>query len=211
MKHYLKPRVGGLLAGIMFLALIASGASGANGATENSAEEVVRTTTQQVLDVLRKEGDQLKGDSQRLYQLIDDLILPNFDFVKMSSRVLGRYWRKASKQQQQAFIEQFQGLLVRTYAQALIDFRDQEIEILHTTTGANNPTVVHSRINQVAGPAIPINYRMLLQGDKWKVFDVTIDGVSLVTNYRATFSQEIKRNGLDGLIKRLAAKNSNKT
>ncbi len=208
MKHNLRPRAGGFMAGILFLTLFVSGAS---GATENSAEEVVRTTTQQVLDVLRKEGDGIKGDSQRLYELIDDLILPHFDFIKMSSRVLGRYWRKASKQQQQAFIEQFQGLLVRTYAQALIDFRDQDIEVLPATTEASNPTVVRSRINQVAGPAIPINYRMQMQDNQWKVFDVSIDGVSIVTNYRASFSREIKRNGIDGLIKRLMNKNSNKT
>ena len=201
-------KAGGLIAGILFLALF-TGSAG--GATENSAEEVVRSTTEQVLDVLRKEGDGLKGDSQRVYQLIDELILPHFNFVKMSRWVLGRHWRKASKEQQQAFTVQFQGLLVRTYSQALVDYKDQKIEVLPMKSEATGPVIVRSRIVQAGGPPIPINYRMSLQNDQWKVFDVSIDGVSLVINYRASFNQEIRRNGIDGLIKRLATKNSKET
>ncbi len=208
MNHFFKPMAGGLVAGIVFLAL----STGIVYGTElSSAEEDVRNTTAQVMAALREEGDKIKGDSQRLYQLIDDLILPHFDFEKMSRAVLGRHWRKASPAQQQAFMEQFQGLLVRTYGQALIDYRDQEVEVLHTNVETTEPVVVRSRIKQSGGPTIPISYRLYLQSDKWKVFDVTIDGVSLVTNYRASFNQEIRRNGLDGLIKRLVTKNSSKT
>jgi len=196
------------LLGIAFLVLTMGSAS---GASEQSAQEVVRSTTEQVLAVLRKEGDGLKGNSERLYQLIDQLILPHFDFRKMSRWVLGRHWRKATEAQKQAFMEQFQGLLVRTYGQALIDYRDQKIVFLPVNAAAADTVVVRTRIHQPGGPDIPITYKMAMEGSDWKVYDVSIDGVSLVINYRASFNQEIKRNGIDGLIRRLSSHNSKNT
>ncbi len=203
MKHFFS-----LVAGIVLLTMSAGSAV---GATENSAEHVVRNTTQQVLEVLRKEGDGITSNSTRLYEVIDELILPHFDFRKMSRWVLGRHWRKASPEQQQAFMVQFQGLLVRTYAQSLIDFRNQKIEILPMSAEATEPVMVHSRIHRSGGPSIPVIYKMHIKENVWKVFDVSIDGVSLVINYRASFNQEIKRNGIDGLIKRLMKHNSRTT
>jgi len=208
MKNFLRLSVGRMLAGMAILVFTVASAS---GAAENSAQDVVRNTTEQVLEVLRKEGDGLKSDSERLYQLIDHLILPHFDFRKMSRWVLGRHWRKATEAQKKAFIEQFQGLLVRTYAQALIDYRDQKVEFLPVNSEAADTVVVRTRINQAGGPPIPITYKMAMEGNDWKVYDVSIDGVSLVINYRASFNQEIKRNGIDGLIRRLSSHNSKNT
>ncbi len=208
MKHSFSTLTGRLLA---VLALFALSLGIANGATDNPAQQVVRTTTEQVLAVLRKEGGDIKGDSQRLYKVIDELILPHFNFKKMSRWVLGRHWRKASAEQQQAFMLQFQGLLVRTYAQALIDYRNQQIDFLPVSPDAAETVVVRTRVNQEGGPGIPIVYKMSMQDGDWKVFDVSIDGVSLVVNYRASFNDEIRRNGLDGLIKRLSAHNSKNT
>lgn len=202
MIHILK-----LITGAVFLT-VAMGS--AMAASQDSAEQVVRSTTQQVLGVLRKEGDGLKDNSERLYELVDQYILPHFDFRKMSKWVLGRHWRKATKAQKQAFMEQFQGLLVRTYAQALIDYRDQEVEFLPADPAASDAVVVRTRILQSGGPGIPVSYKMSHEDSGWKVYDVSIDGVSLVINYRASFNQEIRRNGIDGLIKRLANHNQSK-
>ncbi len=203
MKYYFS-----LAAGLVFLAM---SAGNVGAAAEVSASEVVRNTTEQVLGALRKEGDEIQGNSERLYQLVDELVLPHFDFIKMSRWVLGRHWRKATPAQQLAFTEQFQGLLVRTYAQALIDFRDQEVEILPMEAKSGETVIVRSQINQKGGAKTPITYKMHMIDKVWKVYDVAIDGVSLVINYRASFNQEIKRNGIDELIKRLATHNSKNT
>lgn len=203
MKYYFS-----LAAGFVLLAMSAGNVGAVAGV---SASEVVRNTTEQVLGALRKEGDGIEGNSKRLYQLVDELVLPHFDFIKMSRWVLGRHWRQATPVQQDAFTEQFQGLLVRTYAQALIDFRDQEVEILPMEANSGETVVVRSQINQKGGAKTPITYQMHLKDNAWKVYDVSIDGVSLVINYRASFNQEIQRNGIDELIKRLAAHNSKNT
>ena len=197
-----------IFAGFLFLTV---SVANVGAATEISASEVVRNTTEQVLGALRKEGNEIEGNSERLYKLVDELILPHFDFIKMSRWVLGRHWRKATPTQQTAFTEQFQGLLVRTYAQALIDFRDQEVEILPMEAKSGETVVVRSQISQEGGATTPITYKMHMKDKVWKVYDVSIDGVSLVINYRASFNQEIKRNGIDELIKRLAAHNSKNT
>jgi len=200
MKQNLKLMVG-------IVVLIATMGS-ANADVEISAQEVMRKTTEQVLAVLRKDGDKLKTDSGRLYQMINNLIVPHFDFRGMSQWVLGRHWRKASKSQKQALTKQFKGLLVRTYGQALLDYRSQKIEFLPMKPVTGELTEVRTRIAQDSGPGTIVTYKMSKQGGDWKVFDVSMEGISLVTIYRASFNQEIKRHGIDGLIKRLSEHNS---
>ena len=129
----------------------------------------------------------------------------------MSQRVLGKYWNRATPEQQAQFVGEFQVLLVRTYATALKEYSEQTIEFLSTRERDGGEEVtVRTQITQAGAPPIPINYEMYRKDDAWKVFDVSIDGVSLVINYRSTFSSEIRRNGVDGLIARLNKHNNEK-
>jgi phospholipid transport system substrate-binding protein len=176
-------------------------------ATADDPQVIVRETTEQVLQTLRKEGDALKKDQQRLYKIVNELILPHFDFRQMSKWVLGRYWRQASASQQDEFIRQFELLLVRTYSDALVEFRNQTMDFLPTRARSDTEVTVRSMLNQDGGPPVPITYQMHKVDNTWKAFDIAINGVSLVINYRSSFAKEIQSNGMDGLIKRLAEKN----
>lgn len=188
--------------------LVLAGMLAWTGATAGAAdaEAVIKETTEKVLEALRSEGDGLKTHPERLYKLVDELILPRFDFRQMSQWVLGRHWRTASPAQRDAFIKQFQALLVRTYSQALVDYRNQEVEFLPSRERSPDEVTVRAQIDPGGGPPIPINYEMRLTDGGWKVHDVAIEGVSLVITYRSSFSQEIQRSGIDGLIQRLAEK-----
>lgn len=189
------------------LALLLLGASLASPAAADDAQSIVRETTEKVLEALRSEGDTLKDDPKRLHAIIEQLILPHFDFRQMSQWVLGPHWRNASAEQRDAFVEQFEALLVRTYSSALVDYRNQRVNYLPARERSADEVTVRAIINQGGGPTIPIAYEMYRSDTGWKVYDVAIDGVSLVINYRSSFGHEIRRNGIDGLIQRLASKN----
>ena len=192
------------LAGIM---LLFSTPAPLLAAVVTDPQEIVKQTTEQVLNTLRTEGDAIHKDRQRLYRLIDDLILPHFDFRQMSKWVLGRYWRDASGPQRDAFTKQFELLLVRTYSDVLVEFRDQSMAFLPTRDRSDTEATVRSTVTRDGGPAVLITYQMHNVGGDWKVYDVAAEGVSLVINYRSSFAREIRRNGIDGLIQRLAQKN----
>jgi phospholipid transport system substrate-binding protein len=189
------------------LALLLLGAPLASPAAADDAQSIVRETTEKVLEALRSEGDTLKDDPKRLHAIIEQLILPHFDFRQMSQWVLGPHWRSASAEQRDAFVEQFEALLVRTYSSALVDYRNQRVNYLPARERSADEVTVRAIINQGGGPTIPIAYEMYRSDTGWKVYDVAIDGVSLVINYRSSFGHEIRRNGIDGLIQRLASKN----
>ena len=176
----------------------------------STAEQLVKDTTDHVIMVLKEEREVIDKNPGRIYDIVNEFILPKFDFEKMSQRVLGKYWRTATPEQRSQFINEFQVLLVRTYATALREYSDQTIQFLPTRESAEEATV-RTQIEQSGSPPIPINYELYLKDGDWKVFDIAIDGVSLVINYRSTFTSEIKKNGVDGLIARLAKHNSEKT
>lgn len=176
-------------------------------ATVSDPKIVVKQSTEQVLQALRAEGESLKKRPQRLYEIINELILPHFDFRQMSKWVLGRYWRQASELQRDEFVRQFELLLVRTYSDALVEFRNETLEFLPSRVRSDTEVTVRSMLNRAGGPPVPITYDMHKVGEQWKAFDIAIDGVSLVINYRSSFAKEIRRNGIDGLIQRLADKN----
>lgn len=179
----------------------------AYASAEPQAQALVRDTTRRVLEVLRRDKAEIRKDPQHIYQIVDDIILPHFDFTRMSQRVLGKYWPRATPDQQSRFVKQFQMLLVRTYATALREYTDQVIDFLPPRQH-DDEISVRTQIKQSGGPPIPINYEMYHKSDGWKVYDVAIDGVSLVINYRSTFSSEIRHHGIDALIQRLAKHNA---
>ncbi|HEY0720372.1 MAG TPA: ABC transporter substrate-binding protein [Gammaproteobacteria bacterium] len=174
-------------------------------------QQLVQSTSEQVMARLKKDHDQLQKKPDLIYPLVEDLVLPHFDFTKMSQWVLGVNWRSASPDQKARFTEQFRTLLVRTYAKALLEYTDQKISYLPFHAAADAKTVtVKTEIIQAGGQNIPVYYNLYHKGDDWKVYDISIDGVSLVNNYRTSFAEEIRQGGLDKLIAHLVEMNSGK-
>ena len=165
---------------------------------------VVEQATQQVLNTLDNNAERIKNDPEAVQALVAEIVLPRFDFELMSRFVLGRHWRDASPTQREAFTQAFRDLLVRTYARALDDYRGEDVRIPPQRIPDDSDRVsVQTEILQVDGPVIPVNYALFFRDEQWKVFDVTIEGVSLVQNYRAQFGDIARADGLDALIERV--------
>ncbi len=177
---------------------------------EGDPQALVRETTREVLGALEEHRDEIQGDPRAVYRYVADLVLPRFDFELMSRFVLGRHWQNASAEQQQRFVEEFRRLLVRTYGTSLSEYSGQEVEFpAARTEGQGKRVSVPTEVVQDKGPNIPVDYKLYRnESGTWKVFDVVIDGVSLVQNYRSSFGTEVSRNGLDALIERLAKRNA---
>lgn len=175
-------------------------------------DALVKTTANDVLEIIKKDKDIQSGDMKKITALAEEKILPHFDFDTMSKSVLGKNWREASKEQQAQFVSEFRTMLVRTYASALAKYRNQTIDYkpFRAQPGETRVTV-KTQILQPGGPALPVDYVLKQTGDAWKVVDISIEGVSLVTNYRGQFSNELKQTDMNGLIQRIADKNKGST
>jgi phospholipid transport system substrate-binding protein len=172
-------------------------------------QQLVRETGEKVLSEVGARKADLEANPALIYPLVESTVLPHFDFRRMSQSALGRYWPDASDEQKTAVTNEFRELLVRTYATALLGYTGQQIQYLPVQYQPGDekvmiPTRIAASDN---APPIPINYRLQLNDAKWMVYDVVIDGVSLITNYRSQFATEVRRNGIDGLISALADKN----
>lgn len=175
---------------------------------ELTADELVKRTAEDVLNTIKSDKEIQSGNQQKIFALAEEKILPNFDFDRVCRMVLGKNWRTATPEQQAAFQKEFRTLLLRTYATALGKYKDQVIEYkpLRAEAGAKNVSV-KTQILQPGGQPISVDYSLVKADSGWKVYDIVIESVSLVTNYRSQFSSEISRNGLDSLNKKLADKN----
>lgn len=175
-------------------------------------ETLVRETSDRMLVVLKEQHAVIQAEPQRLYGLIDDIVLPHFDFERMARWVLGKHWKRATPDQQKRFVDEFRTLLVRTYGTALLDYTDLKIKYLpvRMTEGSEDVTV-RTEVMKPGGQPIPINYSMIRRADGWKVYDVAIDGISLVSNYRTDFSNQINTAGIDALIQKLVERNAQGT
>lgn len=172
-------------------------------------DAVIRKTTEDIIALLKQNKAAYAKDTSKLYAMVDERVLPIFDFERMSQWVLGRYWRQASEEQRSRFVKEFRNLLVRTYATALLNYTDQKVLIQPTQKKSEREALVKTEVQQGSGaPAVPIHYSFYKGESDWKVFDVTIDGVSLVSNYRGTYASKIKQQGIDGLIESIAASNA---
>jgi phospholipid transport system substrate-binding protein len=189
-----------LSAGLVF----SSGAAVA----EMSADDLVKQTAEDVLSTIKNDKDIQSGNQQKIFALAEEKILPNFDFDRVCRMVLGKNWKSASPEQQAAFQKEFRSLLLRTYATALSKYKNQVIEYkpMRAEPGAKNVSV-KTQILQPGGQPIAVDYSLVRGDSGWKVYDIVIESVSLVTNYRSQFSNEIRTNGLDSLNKKLAEKN----
>lgn len=168
---------------------------------------MVKGATERVLETLNKDREVISNDPTRIYGIVNKFILPHFDFERMSQRVLGKFWHRATEEQQRKFVREFQTLLVHTYGAALREYSTQKVEYLPSRSRDGGEVSVRTQIVQTASLPIPIYYEMYKLDVGWKVYDVTIDGVSLVINYRSTFASEIRNSGIDGLIERLVKHN----
>ncbi len=174
-----------------------------------SPDALVKRTADDVIAVIKSDVDIQAGDQQKIFALAEEKILPNFNFDRVSRLVLGKNWTRATAAQKSAFQNEFRTLLLRTYATALSKYKDQKIEFKPFRMQEGAKTVlVKTQILQSGGQPIAVNYRLAREAEAWKVYDIVIESVSLVTNYRGQFSQEIRQNGLDSLIEKLVKKNA---
>src|SRR5512139_2966368 len=181
-------------------------------AGDTPPDVLARTTTQEVLAILKQDKEIQSGNQNKVYQLVEAKVLPNFDFNRMTQLAIGKHWPRGTAQQKQALVTEFRNLLVRTYSASLTAFTNQTVEFRPLTMKPDDTDVtVHSEIRQPGGQPIPIDYSMYKTAFGWKVYDVAIDGVSLVTNYRASFSATIRQSGIDGLIATLANQSTRDT
>ena len=192
-----------------FLAVTALSVFSLVAVAESVAPDVlVKTTANEVLDIIKKDKDIQSGDMRKINALAEEKILPHFDFDTMSRSVLGKFWRDASKEQQDRFVNEFRTLLVRTYASALAKYRNQVIDFKpYRAQPGETRVTVKTVIVQPSGPGLPVDYTLKQVGEDWKVVDVTIEGVSLITNYRGQFANELKQGDMNALIQRIADKN----
>lgn len=170
------------------------------------AETLIRDNTNEVLEAL-------KADSSQIHALVNDIVLPNFDFVRMSKLVLGKNWRRATDDQKTRFADEFRGLLVRTYSSALVEAAGKVRNIDYSSKDKKKKgppqTMVYTKVYQRGKPKpIEANYDMYYHDGKWKVYNVTVGGVSLVTNYRTEFANDIKKMGVEGLINKIKNQNT---
>ena len=180
----------------------------ASGATGDDPRALVIDTTEKVLARIREQRAALDANPRLIDQVIIDIVLPHFDFTAMAQLVLGKHWRRADAAQREAFVKEFRDLLVRTYATALIEYTEEVVEYQPLTMKPGDTEVtVRTEIDQPGGLGIPVYYRMERQEQGWKVYDVTIDGLSLVGNYRNTFANDIRGGSLDALIDSLKKRN----
>ncbi|HMJ48967.1 MAG TPA: ABC transporter substrate-binding protein [Burkholderiales bacterium] len=182
-------------------------ASGLTLAAEILPPDVlVRDTAKEVLDIVTSDTDIKGGARKKLLDLVETKIVPHFDFVRITRLAVGKNWRNATPQQQETLVKEFRTLLVRTYSSALTNYKNQPY-VVKPADIKGDDALVKVEISQSGGQPIIMDYSLEKTPDGWKVYDVAVAGVSLVTSYRSTFNNEINQSGIDGLIKTLMEKN----
>lgn len=204
----------GAMAGLGLLASIMLSVPAARAADAADAQALMTTTSERMLRTLRSKHAEVKGNARRLFEVVDEVLIPHIDFDRASRLVLAQSWRQATPEQRRRFVEEFRSFLIRFYVTALAEYtKDKDIPDdlmtflpVKAKEGAKQLTV-RSRVHQPNGGDIAVHYRLFADGGQWKIVDVSVAGVSLATNYRTSFAREIKEKGLDGLIDTLAEKN----
>ncbi len=205
-----------LLGALMLLAVSASRAE-ANVAPH----DMLYSVTEEIFTVLKREKSVIHEQPDHLFDLVEEVLLPHVDMTVMSRYVLGKYWRTADDAQRQRFILEFKNLLVRFYVSALLEDPTQLDELLANTDGLisylpvnldaeTRKTTVRAEVYMPnGGPKVPVSFNLFRnESGEWMMYDVNVDGISLVTNYRSSFAAEIKRDGLDALLERMAERNN---
>ncbi|MCW9089362.1 MAG: ABC transporter substrate-binding protein [Gammaproteobacteria bacterium] len=182
-------------------------------------EQMLQSVSDKMFKVMEREREALKQEPTKLFALVEEVLLPHVDMEVMSRFVLGKHWRTASATQRERFTEEFKNLLIRFYVSALVENPEKIDELLSSTEGlitylpsnieaGARKTSVRAEVKMPnGGPKVPVVFSLFLKEGQWLLYDVNVDGISLVTNYRSSFSTEVSRQGLDTLIERLAKRN----
>ncbi len=176
---------------------------------KSDPQRLVQKTSEKMLSVLSERRAEVEKSSDLLIQITDEIISPYFDFARISRLALGKYWRKATPEQQRVFSQEFHSLLLRTYSKALLTLGSEEIHYPKPKASKRADRITIPTLVKKEGSSNPvaINYKLYLKKEQWKVYDIAIDGVSLVANYRSQFATQIKREGLASLITALQERN----
>jgi phospholipid transport system substrate-binding protein len=181
---------------------------GAAAQAQEAPDAMVKRIADELIQIIKSDKDLQAGNSAKVVALAEQKVLPHFDFTRMTRLAVGRNWQQATPEQREALTKEFRTLLVRTYSTSLSQYRNQKIDVKPTQASPGDTDVlVRTAVIQEGGPPIPIDYRMEKAPDGWKVYDVVIDGASLVTTYRGSFNDQIQRSGIDGLVKTLQERN----
>ena len=175
---------------------------------QTAPDELVRQISNDVIDSVKADKAIQAGDVGRIIALVDTKVMPSVNFQRMTSSAVGRYWKTASPEQQARLQQEFKILLVRTYAGALTQVKEQTVQLKPMRGSPTDTEVVVRTEIKGKGDPIQLDYRLEKAGDAWKIYDVNVLGVWLVEQYRNSFAQEIGSNGIDGLIAKLAERNS---
>ncbi len=170
-------------------------------------DALVRQISTDVIETVKADKAIQAGDVSRISALVDAKVMPSVDFERMTSSAVGRYWRNATPEQRSKLLVEFKLLLVRTYAGALTQIKDQTVQLKPMRSSPTDTEVVVRTEVKGKGDPIQLDYRLAKEGDTWKIYDVNVLGVWLVEQYRNSFAQEIGVNGIDGLIAKLAERN----
>ncbi len=201
--HY--PSWGRALAGLLLFFSL----SVASAETLPPPEAAIQNVSESLKTLLQNNRERIKTDKAYVYQLANEVVAPHVDFNRLSGLALGKHWRRATAQQKQEFMRQFQRLLVRTYATAFREFGEWSLKFFPRHDAADAKKVlVRSEVLRPGAPPVSVKYRMHRKGGEWLVYDIVIEGISLVTNYRTTFAKEVRRNGMSGLIERITKLNN---
>ena len=176
---------------------------------EMAPDRLVDKTVKEVIEIIQKDEELKNGNKDKMLDLIETKILPHFNFTRMTQLAMGQHWSKAEPGQQTKLVDKFRTLLVRTYSNALTTYNHETINVNPIKQlGDSVETTVRTVVVQGKGrEPVPIDYSMEKKPDGWKVYDVTVGGVSLVTNYRGSFNSQVRKGGVEGLLKALADKN----
>ena len=181
---------------------------GAAAQATEAPDAMVKRIADEVTAIVKTDKDLQNGNSAKVVQLAEQKVLPHFDFTRMTRLAVGRNWSQATPEQREALTKEFRTLLVRTYSNSLSQYRNQTIQVKPLQAAPSDEDVlVRTAVIQEGGPPIPIDYRMEKTPKGWMVYDVVIDGASLVTTYRGSFNEQIQRGGIDGLVKTLQDRN----
>jgi len=173
-------------------------------------DALIKNTVQEVIAIIKVDKDIQSGDQKKIIALVDAKVLPNFDFSRMTQLAVGKYWRTATPEQKQSLVTEFRNMLVRTYTKVFTVYRDQTVEVKPSKIATDDTEVtVKTVISKPGSQPILVDYEMKKADSGWKVYDISIDGVSMVMSYRGTFATQIQDSGIDGLIKTLSVKNVN--
>lgn len=194
----------GMLAGLVLATAVGAQAQ----SPELAPDALVKSVTDDVLDIVRKDKDIQSGNTKKVIDLVEIKVLPHFDFTRMTQLALARDWRQATPAQQKTLTDEFHTLLVRTYSKALAEYKSQTIDYKPLSMRPTDTDVkVRTEIKQPGGKPIQLDYYLEKLDKGWKVYDIEVGGISLVLNYRNSFATEVRDGGIDGLIKSLQAKN----